>query len=139
MDVDPVTTANDFRVQMSAPEQDRIREDIEEKTKQRLGKAMQSVWDRLSTTLSHFAEKMEGDQVFRDSTVKNLEDIIDILPELNILNDPNLDKIRDEIKATIVGYDPKDLRKNPEVRSIAASEAKRIMDDMAGFMRAFGA
>jgi BioD-like phosphotransacetylase family protein len=139
LDVDAVTTANDFRVQMSGPEQDRIRADIEAKTAERLGKAMQSVWTRLADTLGHFAERMTSDGALYESTIKNLEEIVEILPELNVLNDSNLDKIRDEIKATIVGYDIKDLRKHPEVRSIAASEAKRIMDDMRGFMTAFGA
>jgi hypothetical protein len=107
--------------------------------KERLGKAMQSVWTRLSDTLGHFAERMASDGIFKETTVKNLEEIVEILPELNVLNDPNLDKIAKEIRAAIVGYDAKDLRKNPEVRSIAASEAKRIMDDMKGFMTAFGA
>lgn len=139
LDIDAVTTANDFRVQMSAPMQDKIREDIEDKMKERLGKAMQSVWTRLADTLGHFAERMAGDGVFREATVKNLEEIVEILPELNVLNDPDLDRIANEIRSTIVGYDVKDLRKNPEVRSIAASEAKRIMDDMKGFMTAFGA
>lgn len=139
LDIDAVTTANDFRVQMSAPMQDKIREDIEEKMKERLGKAMQSVWVRLSQTLEHFANSMATDKKLYESTITNLEEIVEILPELNVLNDSNLDRIRDEIKATIVGYDVKDLRKNPEVRNIAASEAKRIMDDMKGFMTAFGA
>lgn len=138
LDVDAVTEAGDFRVEMDDKHLAVLRKNIEQATHARLGRAMQDVWARLAETLSHFADKMSTDEIFRDSTVRNLEEIVELLPEMNILNDANLEKIRQDIANNLVGYEPKDLRKNEEVRSMAASEAKRIMDNMRGFMQAFG-
>lgn len=138
IDIDAVTTANDFRVKMDAHELEAVRASMTEALQHRVGRAMADVWQRLADTLKHFGDKMDGDEIFRDSTVKNLEEIVEILPDLNILNDPNLEQIRQDIKASLTGYEPKALRKDPATRSMVAGEAKRIMDTMSGFMNAFG-
>lgn len=138
LDIDAVTEANDFRVQLDNAEMAHVRSSMEQALKQRMGTAMRDVWDRIATTLGHFANKMGSDEVFREATVTNLQDIVDLLPGLNILNDPDLEAIRLRIEQNLTGYDAKLLRSNKSVRDIAATEAKRIMDDMAGFMNAFG-
>lgn len=138
LDIDAVTTSNDFRVKLNQDELDTVKKSMEDALNQRVGKVMVNLWTRLAETLQHFAGKMGSDEIFRDSTVKNLEEIVDMLPDLNILNDPDLEKIRQEIKNTLTGYEPKDLRQNSAVRKHVADEAKRIMDTMSGFMNAFG-
>lgn len=139
LDIDPVTEAGDFRVALDNDATDAVRRSIEDALKERIGRAMADVWARLQDTLGHFAAKMaDTDAVFRDSTVKNLEEIIDILPDLNILNDPNLERIAEDMRRTLSGYDAKTLRGDVTQRAQAAAEAQRIMDDMAGFMNAFG-
>lgn len=138
LDIDPVSQANDFRVDLNEAEVDRIRKQMEAAMRDRLGTAMADVWHRVATTLGHFAEKMAGkDQIFRDSTVRNLQEIVELLPDLNIMDDANLDRIRNDISKHLTGYEPKELRNNPANREAAATEAKRIMDEMAGFMNAF--
>jgi hypothetical protein len=138
LDIDSVTQANDFRVQLDANELERVKAQMMESTQARLGRAMQDVWQRLADTLKHFGDKMSKDEIFRDSTVRNLEEIVELLPDLNILNDPQLEQVRQDIKNSLIGYDPKDLRKDKAVRNNVASEAQRIMDTMSGFMNAFG-
>jgi hypothetical protein len=140
MDIDAVTEAGDFRVQMEASQLDGIRTSMETAMNERLGRAMFDVWDRLRTVVGHFATKMaDGEAVFRDATVRNIEELVEILPGLNVTGDPDLDALADEVKRTLAGYAPVDLRKKPEVRAQAAKEAKDIMDRMSGFMNAFGA
>jgi hypothetical protein len=138
LDIDAVTTSNDFRVKLDQKELERIKTQMVDGMQERLGRAMASVWERLSETLTHFANKMDGDEIFRDSTVKNLSEIVDMLPDLNILNDPDLEQIRLDIKHKLTGYEPNELRKDKETRAEVAEEAKRIMDSMSGFMKAFG-
>lgn len=138
LDIDAVTTANDFRVQLNQSELDGVKKSMEDALQQRITKVMYDLWTRLAETLQHFGSKMGSDEIFRDSTVKNLEDIVNMLPDLNILNDPDLEKIRQDILSSIVGYEPKELRKNDAVRKQVAGEAQRIMDTMSGFMNAFG-
>lgn len=138
LDIDPVTTIGDFRVLMDDSELERVKASMEHAMQQRLGKAMSDVWQRLADTLKHFSDKMSSDEIFRDTTVRNLEEIVDLLPDLNITDDANLEQIRQDIKNSIIGYEPKELRKDKAVRSAVANEAQRIMDSMSGFMNAFG-
>jgi hypothetical protein len=138
LDIDGVTEAGDFRVTLDAEHAGEVKESMERAMHERLGRAMRDVWSRLADVVGHFAKKMDSDDIFRDATVKNIEELVDLLPGLNVLDDPDLAAMGDEVKAKLAGYDPKDLRKKPAVRSQAAKEAKEIMERMAGFMSAFG-
>ena len=61
-----------------------------------------------------------------------------LIAAFDIVEDADLERMRETIRSTIMGYDPATLRKNPEMRAQAATEAQQIMADMAGFMTAFG-
>jgi len=143
LDIDGVTTANDFRVEMDETERAKITARIEEALGQRIAGAMSDVWARLADTLRHLQSKLgtkaDGKpEVFRDSTVTNLEEIVALLPALNVTNDPALERVRADIEATIIGYSPKQLRNDETVRTSVNEDAARILEDMAGLMNAFG-
>lgn len=139
LDIDAVTTANDFRVQMSEDAREEVRRSMEAAMQDRVNRALGDVWQRLADKLGHYAATMsKEDQVFRDTTVTNLEEIVDMLPDLNIFNDPGLKKMEEEIKEKLIGYTPTQLRKEPEVRAYVAEEAQNIMNVMGGYMKAFG-
>jgi hypothetical protein len=112
---------------------------MEQAKQTRVTRAIGNVWERFADTLKHFAEKMaDGDAVFRDSTVRNLREIVDLLPDLNFVNDPDIERLRLEVMAAIDGVDAPLLRTNKAERARVAAETAKIMDDMAGFMAAFG-
>lgn len=137
LEIDAIAEAGDFRVALDSERVTAIQEQIESATQQRIQKAVGDVWERVRDTVTHFAEKMaDSDAVFRDSTVTNLEKLIDALPALDPIGDPNLKKIGKALKAKLYGFEPKDLRKNPDVRASAAAEAQEIIDQMTGFMTA---
>lgn len=138
LDIDPVTEAGDFRVQLGEGQEDAIRSQIEEATTARLGKAMAEVWSRLHDTLSHYAKKVaDTEGVFRNTTVTNLKEIVELLPALNITDDPDLEQVRQDLLATIIEYDPEDIRKSTDVRAYSTQEANRILETMGSFMGAF--
>lgn len=137
MDIDAVTESGDFRVSLDKEHADAVRSQMESALQDRIGRAMQDIWARLSDVVGHFAKTMaKSDQVFRDTTVSNIEELIELLPDLNVLDDPTLKAMGEEIRAKLTGIDPKDLRKQPAVRSQAAKDAEAIMAKMAGFMGA---
>jgi hypothetical protein len=138
LDIDAVTEAGDFRVQMDQDQLDSVKQSMEQALRDRIGRAMRDVWERLSEVVGHFATKMGSDDIFRDATVRNIEELVELLPGLNVLDDPDLKAIGEEVKAKLAGHDPKDLRKNKTIRSQAAQDAKEIMERMSGFMSAFG-
>ena len=138
LDIDAVAEANDFRVKLDDDTVSEIKGRIEDAMAQRIHNAMSDVWARVETMVTHFADRTKPDiQRFHDTTVTNLQELVDLLPSLNLLGDPNLKAVAARLKDTLCGYEPKDLRKNPDVRAAARADAQSIIDDMAGFMAAF--
>jgi hypothetical protein len=134
MDIDPVSEIGDFRVSLDEEHANEVKSQMERAMAERIGRAMKDIWVRMGEVVGHFAEKMGSDGIFRDTTVKNIEDLLDLLPGLNVLDDPDLTAIGEEIRLKLTGLDPKSLRKDKEVRSQAAKDAQEIFARMQGFM-----
>jgi hypothetical protein len=139
LDIDAVTTSNDFRVQVDQEHVDKIKAGMDEMFTKRLQSAQADVWRRIGEAVGRFHERMsQPDAKFRAATVDNVVDLIDEIPGLNVMDDPDIEAVRRMIKDKLLGADVEGLRKDPEYRSEMADEAKEIIDRMSGFMKAFG-
>ena len=139
LSIDAVTEASDFRVTLDDAAVAEIQASMDAAMNARLGRAMADVWDRLSQTLTHFVTKL-GDEtaVFRDTTITNLQELVEILPGLNLTGDTNMTRIYKELRALVSSCTPKELRKDKDMRDGVVAEAADIMETMKGFMRSFG-
>ncbi len=140
LDIDAVTDVNDFRVALDTENLEKIRASITASAEARLQAAMSDVWARMAETISYFQTRMANPTaVFRDTTVTNISDLLNLVPGLNVLDDPNIELVRAKIAESLGGIDAKDIRKDPALRQELAGEAKKIVDLCAGFMASFGA
>lgn len=140
LDIDAITTANDFRVQIDEEHANKVRATMEASIEARLQTAVGDVWKRMADAVGYFKTRMDDpNAVFRDSTIKNITDLLDQVPGLNVLDDPDIELVRKSIASALGGIDAKEIRKDPAHRADLAGEAGKIMDTMAGFMKAFGA
>jgi len=140
LDIDAISTAGDFRVEIDEAHAAKVRATMEASLEARMQAAAGDVWKRMLSTTQYFAERMADPKaVFRDTTVTNITEMLDLVPGLNVLDDPDIEKVRQEIAKALGGIDAKEIRKDPELRQELAGEAKAIVDRCAGFMRAFGA
>lgn len=136
LDIDGITEPEDFRIALPEKELNQLKATMEESINRRLGDAMQDVWLRIAELLEHYIEKMNDDEaIFRDSTVNNLVELMNILPGLNVTSDPRLKEIRQRIMNTIGSYEPDDLRKGGDLRAAAAKEAREIRESMNEHMK----
>lgn len=138
LDIDPVTSSSDFQPDMDEKHLAQIHRQMDRAMRDRTARAMEEVWRRLADALGHLAEKLFPSEIFRNSTIHKLEEIVTLLPALNIAGDKNLERIAKEIQSELIGLDPQELRENPKARKAAMREAQRILDRMAGFMVADG-
>ncbi|MEI2420850.1 hypothetical protein V6O07_11305, partial [Arthrospira platensis SPKY2] len=93
------------------------------------------VWQRLYDRVRHFAEKLDDPKaIFRDSTVNHLVELCELLPRLNVMDDPNLEAMRQEVEHKLAAYHPDDLRTNTTLRQTTAEAANDIAAKMAAFM-----
>ncbi len=138
LDIDAVTEAGDFRVQMDADAAERVRAGMESAMQERLGRAMKDVWIRLAEAVGHVADRLKDPEtVFRNSLIENLTSVVDMVPDLNVLDDPDIARLTAEVKAKLTGYTPEDLRADKDMRAEAATIAQDIYAEIGGLMRAF--
>lgn len=137
VEVDPLPTGADFRVDLQAGEVDRIKADIERRLEQAQATAMSDCFNRLYDVVRKAAEKLtDKTAIFRDSLITNIQDLVDLLPRLNLTGDSRLEDLRREVADKLLGYDPEHLRKNAFARQETADAANDILAAMAGYVNA---
>lgn len=123
----PMVGAQDFRIDLSKEQVAQMGAQLERQNAKAVKAAMRNAWTRLYEAVTHMADKLSGEKtVFRNSLVDNLEELSNVLPVLNITNDPELAKVCDEINHTLCSYDPDTLRKDDLARRKTGKNAKKI-------------
>ncbi len=62
--------------------------------------------------------------------------LVDVLPKLNVTGDPELERLADQVRASLL-VDPQELRKSESTRSETAKQATAICDRMAAYMAGY--
>ena len=142
----PLPDAGDFRVALGDEEKDRIKRQITAAVEASLQVGSRELWQRLYEAVSHMAERLTAYKVtgegvehpFRDSIVTNLVKLVDVLPKLNVTNDPELERLTGQVHASLL-VDPKELRQSESVRAETAKTAAEIAQRMASYMGVYSA
>lgn len=132
----PVPEAGHFLVDLGEEMENELREEYAKAYEDRVNSAMKDLWTRLKDSLDKIAERLTPDadgknKIFRDSLVDNVLDLCGMLQELNVTNDPNLEKARREVEMLLSGVVAEDLRKSEEIRKDVRSEVAAILDKFA--------
>ena len=137
--VDPLPDAADFRVDLSADQIAAIQADIEHRTKTAEANAMKDVWTRLFTAVQHMATQLpkyaSGEiKRFNDTLVDNVQEIVDLLPALNLSNDPNLAKMGEMVRQQLTQVSAQTLRDDESARQQTASNAAAITRQLSCYL-----
>jgi len=131
----PLPTAGDFRVDVGAAAQEELKVRLNELYSQRIGEAIDEVRVRLSEAVKHLADQLTVDYVgkeakprrFYESTLEAAQNLCDLVPALNITNDPKLEEVRADLERIIGGIGIETIRTDLPARE----EIKKEMDDLA--------
>jgi hypothetical protein len=142
----PLPDAGDFRVALGDEEKDRLKRQITAAVEASIQVAGRELWFRLYEAVKHMSDRLNAYKVtdqgvehpFRDTVVTNLVKLTDVLPKLNISKDPELERLADEVRSSLL-VDPKELRESESVRSKTADAAAAIAQRMAGYMTGYSA
>ena len=142
----PVPDTDDLRVNISDEEVNRIKSEIQGEITNRIDNTVKDMLNRIKEAVGHMAGVLSNEvadvnavdptgkagivynfknQVFRDSLVGNICNLIEVIPALNFNNDPHVNEMVNMIKPLCVN--PDDLRKNDEFRREIAKKAKNVL------------
>lgn len=119
----PVPESGDFRLDIAHQDLAEVRSQYEESYNQRIKDAMREPWDKLHKTLSAMSEKLtdgEGEDApkkrYHDTLVTNAVELCEMLTHLNITKDPELERARQQLQATMRGADIEVIKESPHAR-----------------------
>ncbi len=131
LEVLPIPSGNDFRVQLSAEEQARIAREIDSNVRQSLVHGTEDLWKRLRDVVSHMVDRLnEPESRFHATLVTNIFDLVELLPRLNVTGDPELNRFAEEVRQKLCAYTAHDLKKHELLRMATATDAAGIVSRM---------
>ena len=124
----PVPEAGDFRVNVGNEALAQLKDSYTNYYTDQLQNAYKDVWERTHTVLARMSEKLAGEnkQVFRDTLVSNVQDMVELLAKFNVTDDPMMRKAQARIENALLGITPEALREDDYLRL----DTKRKVDDL---------
>jgi hypothetical protein len=140
IEVRPVPEAGDFRVAMSADDKQKITAQIQRNNDKRVSEVTTKCFDRAYSVVSNMVEQLEafdpdkkGAKLY-DSLVGNVRDIAELLPSLNVGDDPRLEQLAKEIGQRLTEADTDTLKTDEGKRKEVAADAREIMNQIDDFI-----
>ena len=133
--VTPLPTGDDFRVNLNDEEiEARLRAEINASTQAVASTALGDAFERIAKVTAAFVDRLsKPDSVFRDSLVENARDLCDVLPHLNLTDDPALAAMATRLRDKLTQFDAEQLRRDPKARRETHAEAVAMHADVMGF------
>jgi len=116
-------------------EVERITQDLTAEMAVTMQRATEDLWSRLYACVTNLHTRLDGDpQYLREGVLDNANELLDLLPRLNITNDEKLEQLSEKLRSTFKGMTANSLRQDVITRSQAADEVAAIESMMSSFM-----
>lgn len=130
----PLPAASDFRVDLGKDEIERIQKELQSRLEKEFANANKDLWTRLQNAVSNIVERLSfPDSKFHDTLISNLQDLVNLIPSLNVTGDSNLEAVRKRCEV-LTAQSPAALRTDIEVRADVAKQAREISRIMDAYM-----
>lgn len=131
----PVPQDDHFILKVEKATLDEIKKDFVKDQEENLKQISKNLMNRLYELVERMAERLnDKDPIIYKTLVSNLEELVNILPDLNLANDPKLSELCLEVKQKLIVFTPGQLKKDKRARAKTAKDAKDIQAKMGAIM-----
>ena len=131
----PLPMGDDFRVSLGNSTDEDIRSQIDRDTRAAITEGMKEPYRRLHVVVARMADRLSDQGAkFKNSLVGNIQELCDIIPGLNLTDDPEMTRMTDVVRSKLAGLVPDELRNDTKLRKQVAEQARKIESDLAGYM-----
>lgn len=136
MKVQPLpSSASLLNIKFEGEDQDALRAELEADMAETFQKANKRLWQNLFEKLEKLYVKLQDEEAtVRESTLKAVRDLVELLPQINITKDPKLEELANQLKASLDGLSHTSLNTNPDVRKKTTEQANKIFNVMQSYM-----
>jgi hypothetical protein len=124
----PVPDIGDWRVDIGNEARETLQMSYQQAYQANLESAYKDVWDRTHEALKNMSAKLAGEnkQIFRDTLVTNVKEMIGLLDKFNITGDAKMRQAKLKIENALLGVTPDALREDDYLRL----DTKQKVDDL---------
>lgn len=134
INISPLPSGNTWFLDMAEEEMAILRASVDQRCENGIKEAIADVYGQVADVCKLMHEKLVSYEVdpktgkvaggvFRDSLVQNVAKLADLLPSLNLTDDPQLNKIGERMRNELCKFDAAALRAEPDFRNATASAA----------------
>lgn len=132
--ISPIPETTDFRLTVNEIEKRKLETNIAHVHQM----AVQDAYDRIFEVVNRLKNRLvdPNTKVFRNALVENAQELLEILPGLNITNDPKLTDTIHRLETEICTIDLAAVKESDSERKRIANRTRDFLADLAPFMGA---
>lgn len=128
----PRPDGQDFRAELENEYVEEIKENLTNKMQEAHSIVMGDCLQRILSCVEKWYERVaDEDKILHESVmVTAVNELAEIIPSLNVDDDPDINKLAQDMKLQLGAYDLEDLRYDYDVRKKATNAARRLRDNV---------
>ena len=105
--------------------------------------ANRDLWQRVHEVTTRLVDRLSAFEVdpiagtrlhpFRDSLIENVRALLEIMPRLNLTDDAEIERVRQDLATKVACHDPEALREDRTLRAEVVDAASAILAQMEGY------
>jgi hypothetical protein len=129
----PVPSVGDWRVDVGNDAMQYLNECHAKAQQENIEGAYKEVWDRTYEALTSMSTKLSGDkkQIFRDTLVHNVSDMVGLLEKFNITGDETMRRAKVKLEDIMFGITPDALREDDDLRLDTKSKVDALLKEFS--------
>lgn len=133
----PIPDVADFRIELNNAEMSALQQEMKQQQAQAV-KAMETdLFNRVYKSIEKIVERLsEEEHSFKDSLFSNLEELLNILPEMNITENKKLSEVIKTAKKDIL-KDAQSVRDDSKLRKQVTEKAETLLETLSGYADCF--
>lgn len=134
--ITPVESSDDFRVNLAESVLSELKKEVYEQEKLNQFNITKDLYERLYAVISDMVDRISAKKddsqykTFTKTAIENPKRLIDILPKLNINQDPGLVKLHEDISQRLADVTADEIRANDHLRAKTIADGEKILEDI---------
>lgn len=129
---------SDIRAGFSPIQMEKFKSSLKKQEKEKVAQVTRKLAHDVADTLKGLIEKMDNytgtkKGSFRNSVLNEAEEMVRILGEFNLSNDPVIEDVREAIRNDIIKNDPDTLRESEYKRKELKEKSENVISKLGGF------
>jgi hypothetical protein len=124
-------SANLLDLGLESAEGEELRLSLEKDMADTFARANRRLWDDLFARLEKLTSKLGDEKAYvMEETIEAVRKLAELLPRMNITNDPNLEVLATHLTASLDGLSAEKVKHNSALRDKAAEDTHRVLSIM---------